>query len=68
MQISQLIKELEGIKAEHGDIPVAIQETGHEGPCDFVTFSGVAAVTDYCYDYDDPARVWDLRKHVRLYE
>ena len=67
MKISQLIKELEGIKAEHGDIPVAIQETGYDESCD-VTFSGVAAVTDYCYDYDDPVRVWDLRKHVRLYE
>ena len=68
MNISQLIKELEKIKAEHGDIPVTFQEWTYDGDGDWVSFSGARVVTDMCWDYKDPNTSYVSRPHIRLYE
>ena len=68
MNISQLIKELEGIRAEHGDIPVTLQERYLDSDGDWVSFSGARVVTGMCWDYKDPSNNYVSRPHIRLYE
>ena len=57
MKISQLIKELELIKAEHGDIPVTVKECGYDISGDWGTPSSVDVDEGWCWDYNDPEAV-----------
>lgn len=68
MNISQLVKELEEIMAEHGDIPVTVKEWTYDGGGDWITLSSAQLTIDMCWDYADTSNNYVSRPHVRLYE
>ena len=62
MKISQLIKELEEIRAEHGDIPVATSDRDGEWEC----FVNPHVVESACWDYKDPDLKYKVRTVLKL--
>ena len=65
MKISQLIKELEKIKAEHGDVLATLREWRYDGH--WAGIEGLDVHEGRCWDYADPDTCYTQRTHVRIY-